>query len=96
MDIWRRMATLSQKTVHHISSRHSAISAAIIQNSGPRRILLANCGDGLAAFFPLLNPFSLGIFTFLTYFKKSKNLKEVYIDRDRVFSGAFIDRKSVV
>ena len=42
----------------------TATSAAIIQNSGPRRILLANCGDGLAAFFPLLNPFSLGIFTF--------------------------------
>ena len=33
----------------------------------------------------------LGIFIFFAYFKKNKSLKEKYIDRDRVFSGAFIN-----
>jgi len=45
---------------------------------------------GFSILFINLLVIILGIFTFLTYFKKSKNLKEVYIDRDRVFSGAFI------
>ena len=45
---------------------------------------------GLSILFVNLLVIILGIFTFLTYFKKSKNLKEVYVDRDRVFSGAFI------
>ena len=45
---------------------------------------------GFSILFVNLLVIILGIFTFLTYFKKSKNLKEVYIDRDRVFSGAFI------
>lgn len=46
---------------------------------------------GFTILFINISVVILGFFTFLTYFKKSKNLKKVYVDRDRVFSGAFIN-----
>ena len=42
----------------------TATRAATIQNKGPRKIRLANAGDGLAGFFLPLNPFNLGILIF--------------------------------
>ena len=42
----------------------TVINAAIIQKSGPRNILFANCGDGLLGFLPLFKPLSLGTLKF--------------------------------
>ena len=58
----------------------TAISAAIIQKSGPRKMRLAVCGDGFTGFLALLNPLNLGILNFFfldtSYFTFLKHLIE--------------------
>ncbi len=58
----------------------TAISAAIIQKSGPRKIRFAACGVGFTGFLAVLNPLSLGILNFFfldtSYFTFLKQLIE--------------------